>query len=173
MQELDIPIITVTTKGDKEEELRDLAKAMQEAKNQYKIEGIVTGAVGSVYQATRIQQMCADENLYCFNPLWQKDQVELLNELIQDNFTVKIAGIAAYPFDDTWLGKQITQETIQQLVNMQREFKINPAGEGGEIETIVLDGPNFKKQIQTTKTTTVYENHAGVWHIEHAQVIQK
>lgn len=75
---MEIPIIIRKTKGEKEKELNDLKKAIKKAKEKFKIEGIVTGAVESVYQASRIQKICNELNLECFNPLWQMDQIELL-----------------------------------------------------------------------------------------------
>src|SRR3989304_1058713 len=58
-----IPIITKETKGKKENELLDLEEAIKEAKTRYKIEGVITGAVESVYQASRIQKICSTLNL--------------------------------------------------------------------------------------------------------------
>ena len=50
----------------------------------YKIQGIVTGAVESVYQSSRIQKICDKLKLECFNPLWKKEQFELLEDLIKN-----------------------------------------------------------------------------------------
>ena len=69
---LNLPLITVKTKGKKEQELKDLKKAIKQAKSKHKIEGIVTGTIASTYQSTRIQKICNRLNLHCFNPLWQK-----------------------------------------------------------------------------------------------------
>ena len=85
---LEIPLILKKTKGEKEKELEDLEEAVAEAKEDYKIEGIVTGAVESVYQSSRIQKICNKIGIECFNPLWQKDQFELLEELIKSRFEI-------------------------------------------------------------------------------------
>ena len=97
---MNLPIIIKKTKGVKEEELEDLKKAIREAVKEYGIEGVVTGAVGSVYQASRIQKICDELNLFCFNPLWLKDQVELLKELVENKFEVIISGVFAYGFKE-------------------------------------------------------------------------
>ena len=55
---MNIPLLIQKTKGQKEEELKDLEKAIKLAKAKYEIEAIVTGAVESVYQASRIQKIC-------------------------------------------------------------------------------------------------------------------
>ena len=140
-----LPLVVKITEGKKEEELVDLEAAISEAQNQFGIEGIVTGAVESVYQAERIQRICQRLDLWCFNPLWKKNQQALLEEMLEKGFRVLISGIFAYPLDEKWLGKEIAPETIRRLVELQHEYGISPSGEGGEIETTVLDAPMFKR----------------------------
>ena len=165
---VNIPLITVETKGIKEVELNDLKTAIKKAISDYNIEGIITGAVESVYQATRIQKICNELDLWCFNPIWQKDQIELLKELVQNNFKVIFTGIAASPLDETWLGKEINNEIIEKLIEYQKKYKINPAGEGGETESLVTYAPFFKKKILIKNYEIDYENHAGRMNITEA-----
>ncbi|MBU1136032.1 MAG: diphthine--ammonia ligase [Nanoarchaeota archaeon] len=143
-----IPLIIKKTKGEKEEELKDLEKAINDAKKKYNIEGVVTGAVGSVYQASRIQKICDKLGLKCFNPLWKKDQIELLNELIENRFEIIIVGVFAYPLGKEWLGKKIDKEFIEKTKTLKKIYKINPAGEGGEFESFVINCPLFKKKLK-------------------------
>lgn len=145
---MEIPIIIQKTKGKKEQELEDLEKAIKKAKQEYEIEGIVTGAIESVYQSSRIQKICDKLNLECFNPLWQKDQIEYLKELVKNDFKIILTGVFAYPLDESWIGKPIDKEFIELIEKLHDKYKINPAGEGGEFETFVLDCPLFKKPIK-------------------------
>ena len=75
---MEIPLIIQKTKGKKEEELKDLEKAIKKAKNEFNIKAVITGAIASVYQASRIQKICDKLNLKCFNPLWQKNEFKYL-----------------------------------------------------------------------------------------------
>ncbi|MFH0875746.1 MAG: diphthine--ammonia ligase [archaeon] len=163
-----LPLIEVKTAGEKEEELKDLRKAIMFAKKKYKIEGIVTGAIESVYQASRIQKICNDLSLQCINPLWKKNQEQLLYELLENKFEIIISGVFAYPFDESWLGKIIDKKTISELVAFSNKYKINPAGEGGEIETTVLHAPFFKKKIKVIDSFKEYNNYAGIYVIKKA-----
>jgi diphthine-ammonia ligase len=156
-----LPLITVETKGEKEKELVDLKNAIKQAKTDYKIEGIVTGAILSVYQATRIQKICDELDIYCFNPLWQMDQIKLLNELLDNNFEIMITSVNAYPFDETWLGQILSKEMINELIKLQKMFKINPAGEGGETESLVLNAPFFKKKIKVLNYKINHKDYSG------------
>jgi len=146
-QVMNLPIIIQKTKGEKEKELADLETAVKKAKDKYKIEGIVTGALHSVYQTSRIQKICDKLNLKCFNPLWHKDEIQYLEELIKNKFKVLIIGVFAYPLDKSWLGKVIDKESIKDVKKLKEKYKIHPAGEGGEFETFVFDCPLFKKPL--------------------------
>lgn len=161
---MNIPLITQETNGEKEHEIGDLEKAIEKAIKIYKIEGIVTGAVGSVYQSSRIQKICNKLNIECFNPLWQKDQLELLKEIIENKFEVIIVGVAAYPLDKSWLGRKIDNKMINELKNLKEKYSINPAGEGGEYETFVLNSPLFKKKLNVKSSKNHGEKNS--WRME-------
>jgi len=141
---MNIPLIIVKTKGEKEKELRDLEKGIVKAIKEFKIEGIVTGAVESVYQASRVQKICNKLKIECFNPLWQKGQLELLEDLIMEKFEVIIVGVFAEGLDKKWLGRKIDKSFILDIKKLNEKFGISLAGEGGEFESFVLDCPLFK-----------------------------
>jgi len=168
---MEIPIIQKKTEGHKEKELDDLKIAIKEAIDKFSIEGIVTGAVESVYQASRIQKICNELDLWCFNPLWQKDQIELLKEL--QEFEVMITGVFAYPMESNWLGKKINNEVIESLKKIRDKYKISPTGEGGEIETTVTDAPFFKKKIEIIDSKSNFSNNAGILKITKAKLTEK
>jgi diphthine-ammonia ligase len=170
---LELPLVSETSEGKKEEELADLERAIWNAKHQFSIEGVVTGAVESVYQAQRVQRICHNLDLWCFNPLWKMNQQMLLEELLQKRFKVLISGIFAYPLDETWLGKEIDNQIITNLVKLQGEYGISPSGEGGEIETTVLDSPMFKWQIEVLEQSVQASGNSGVLQIRRARLVPK
>ena len=168
-----LPLVHKTTRGEKEDELRDLAAAMRQAMEQHHIEGIVTGAIESVYQAERVQRVCHALGLWCFNPLWKKDQEELLRELISCRFTVMISGVFAEPFDKSWLGGILDDKMLERLLRLRDDYHINPAGEGGEIETTVLDAPMFSRKIAIFEHEIRYDKRSGVYHVKRAGLVGK
>ena len=151
----------------KKTELVDLKEVIQHSKEKYGIEGIVTGALASVYQAVRIQTVCDDLNLWCFNPLWQLPQKTLLRELLSNNIESIITGVAAEPFDDSWLGRSIDSECISDLSRLQESYRINPAGEGGEYESFVINAL-FRNPIKISKSESHYSNFSGRFEIQEA-----
>ncbi len=170
---LGLPLVAKVTEGKKEAELDDLQEAIAEAKQTFHIEGVVTGAVESVYQAERVQRICNRLDLWCFNPLWKQNQKALLEELFGAGFKVIISGVFAYPLDEKWLGKEINADIIRKLVALQQEIGLSPSGEGGEIETTVLDAPLFKKKIEILNYTTEAKGNSGVFRINQARLAPK
>ena len=161
-----IPLLIQKTKGKKEEELKDLKNVILKAKEKYKVEGIVTGALASVYQSSRIQKICDELKLKCINPLWKKNEIKYLKELIKNKFEVIITGVFAYPLDNSWLGRPIDNKFIEKVQILSKKYKIHPAGEGGEFETFVLDCPLFKKPLKITDSKISGEKNSWSMEIE-------
>ncbi|MEA3329830.1 MAG: diphthine--ammonia ligase [Nanoarchaeota archaeon] len=161
---MSLPLITCETTGVKELELIDLKKAIKKAINKYKIEGVITGAIQSVYQSSRIQRICDELKIKCLNPIWGKDEIVLLKELIKNKFKVIVIGVAAYPLEKSWLGRKIDKYFIKEVKELQKKYKINPAGEGGEFETFVLDCPMFLRKLKVIESKVI-ENQ-GAWKLE-------
>ncbi|KAF5436501.1 asparagine synthase (glutamine-hydrolyzing) [Candidatus Methanophagaceae archaeon] len=141
-----MPIVTKETAGEKEKELDDLRAAFRAAKEEYGIEGVITGALWSTYQKERVERIATEEHLKVFSPLWHTNQETELR-LVVSNFEVIFSGVSAYGLDKSWLGRRITLEDVDRLVELNKRFKFNIAGEGGEFESLVLDGPMFKKRV--------------------------
>jgi ABC transporter with metal-binding/Fe-S-binding domain ATP-binding protein len=156
-----LPVIIHETSGEKEKELADLKDAINSAVKKYVIGGIVTGAIGSVYQSSRIQSICDSLGLECFNPLWQKDQVLLLRELTNKNFDVILVGVFGEGLDG-FIGKRIDTALIDELVILHKKIGINPAGEGGEFESFVLDAPFFRKRLKINSSSIEKDDSGGI-----------
>ncbi len=170
---LGLPLVSMVTEGKKEEELTDLEAAIIEAKEKFQIDGVVSGAVESAYQASRVQRICNHLNVWSFNPLWKHDQQMLLKTLVSKNFCVVISGVFAYPLDEKWLGARIDPLVIARLVQFQGQYGISPSGEGGEIETTVLDAPMFKQKIEIVNYATEARGNSGNFIIKEAQLVSK
>ncbi len=166
---INIPLVTQTTKGKKEEELSSLKHIL----STLKIDGVISGAIASEYQRTRIEQVCHDLNIKSFTPLWHKDQALLLQDMIKAGFMIKIVGIFADGFDESYLGRTIDQQIFSDLQRIQKEKKINIVGEGGEYETLVVDGPIFHKRIILTDTEKQWKRDHGILLVKQAKLEEK
>jgi diphthine-ammonia ligase len=168
-----LPLVTVETEGIEEVELADLSRAISLAVEHHNIEGVVTGALLSVYQATRIQRICRNLDLWCFNPLWYTDQDAYMELLIRSGFRAVVTGVFSAPFDATWLGRMIDHEALKDLKQYARKHRITLTGEGGEYETLVLDAPFFAKRIVIEESTEEYCNYRGILRVRCASLEAK
>ena len=161
---MELPLLTQKTKGIKEDELRDLEKVLKLAIKKYKIQGVISGAIASRYQYERIDNICKKLGIESYTPLWQKDELEYINELIENKFKVIITGVAAYPLDEKWLGKEINRDFVNKAIDLNNKHKINIIGEGGEFETFVLDCPLFKRSLKVKDKKISGKNNS--WRLE-------
>jgi len=166
-----IPLVVQETDGLEEKELYDLTVAIQRGAREYGLEGIVTGAIQSVYQASRIERICHLENLWCFSPLWLCDQEQYLSSLITDGFEVIIAGVFAEPLDETWLGIPLDLSFLERMKKINKKYHVSLAGEGGEYESFVCNAPFFKKRITIMDAETWFLHGAGGYVITQAELV--
>jgi len=167
-QALNIPHLTIKTKGQKEKELKDLDSLIKKAKKDYYIEGIVTGALFSNYQRKRIEKICDKNNIKIFSPLWHMNQEKEMENILKLNFKFIIIKIAAYGLDKSFLGKEITLEDLEKLKELNKKFSFNVAGEGGEFETFVTDMPLFNKRIKIEGKKIMENENTGEFIITNA-----
>ncbi len=152
-----LPIMIHNTLGKKEAELKDLEDAIKKAKKRYDFSTLFTGALHSEYQASRIEAICKKLKIKCINPLWHKDEIEYLKELLNTKFKIMIIGIFAFPLDKSWLGRIIDKKFIEEVSQLKDKYKIHAAGEGGEFETFVLNCPLFKKELEVVAYKDIKE----------------
>jgi len=164
-----IPVVKHETEGVKDEEVEDLRRLIESLD----VKGIVSGAIASNYQKNRIDDICRQLKLESITPLWHKDPLEILREMMRLEFNVIITGVFAHGLDDRWLGKKIDLATVDDLVKLNRQYGVSIVGEGGEYETLVLDAAFFKKRIKIIKTDKVWKGQNGYFLVSEAQVESK
>jgi ABC transporter with metal-binding/Fe-S-binding domain ATP-binding protein len=170
---MDIPIIFKTTLGVKEEELKDLSDAIQEAKTQFGIKGIVSGAIFSNYQRKRIDDIAGELGLKSFSPLWKMKPKELLMDMVDCGFKMIISAVAAEGLGPEWLGREIDAKVISELSDLHNTCYVCTAGEGGEFETTVLDAPFFKKQVKILDAEKIWDGKSGTYNFKYAELVDK
>lgn len=156
----DIPLIKKDTKAEKEKELEDLKNALKKAK-EYGIEGVISGAVASEYQRTRLERVCHELGLKSFTPLWHKDQEQLLRAEAKC-MEIMIVGVYAEGLDERWLGRVIDKEAIDEL---SQNKLLSPVGEGGEFETLTVNAPFFRERLETVEIKKEWDGTRGQIHL--------
>jgi len=166
---LDIEHIEHGTRGEKESELDDLRDALAPLD----VDGVVTGAIASDYQAARIDRICFELGIRSFNPLWRWDQEQVLNDMVGDGFEVLIVGAYADGLGKEWLGRTLDENAIRELRSISEKRGINVSGEGGELETLVVNGPNFHKRVEIVDSEVVWSGNGGELLVKDARLVEK
>lgn len=166
-QALDIPLISAETDGVKEEELEDLKREFENLKS-LGVEAIYTGALYSTYQKSRIEKLGSDVGLEVISPYWHVNELEYMREIVSLGFKIIISGVAAWGLDESWLGRVIDDDAIDELIKIHDKYYVDLAFEGGEAETLAIDGPIFKKRIKILKDKKEWHLDSGVYIIEDA-----
>jgi predicted ATP pyrophosphatase (TIGR00289 family) len=164
-----LPLLKAETSGVKEEELKDLENALRELD----IEGVVSGAIASEYQKSRIDSICEKLGLASIAPLWGREPIELLREMLDAKFDMIITSVAAQGFDEDWLGRRIDEGALRDLAELNRKYGVNLSGEGGEYESLVLDAPFFKKRIEVVEAERIWRGTNGYLLIKQTNLVEK
>ncbi len=110
--------------------------------------GLVTaGATASDYQRLRFALAAYEAGLEVLTPIWGVDPEEYMRWLVEDGFVFILTSVQAYGLPPSLLGKPVTREMVEEIIERGRRYGFNPAFEGGEAETLVLDAPLFRKRL--------------------------
>lgn len=149
-----------TARGDAE--LEPLEAALEDLVSDG-LQGVTVGAVESEFQHHRIGAMANRLGIDVFDPLWQRDALSLLTEMVDAGLEIIVIAVAADGFEKTWLGRTIDADAIAELADLRDRFGVHPMGEGGEYETLVTDGPHMARPLRFEATT---EWHGTRGHLE-------
>lgn len=170
---MNIPLLVQKTKGEKEKELDDLESAIKKAIEKYQINAVITGAVESVYQASRIQKICDKLKIECFNPLWHINPDKYWDEFLENKFELIIIAVAADGLGEEWLGKKINRTSLEKLKEIEKKYRIHPLFEGGEAETFVVDCPLFYKKLKIMRAEKIFFRNNGIYDLKEIELIDK
>ena len=160
----DLGAAEATDSGDQgDAELEPLEAALEDLAAEMDLAGVTAGAVESEYQTNRIQGMCDRLGIDLFAPLWQEDPRELGAAMIDAGFEIRIVQVAAHGLDESWLGRTLDRDALDELVRLNEEYGVHVLGEGGEFETFVTDGPHMSRPVEL-EYETVWEGTRG--HLE-------
>ena len=155
--------IQVISSGIENDEIDELENSIRNSIGN-EIDALVVGALRSDYQKTRIERMCEKLGIISFCPMWHHDPELHMNSLVNHGFDVRIISVSSEGLDESWLGRKITRESLDELIQLSRKYRFNLDGEGGEFETITLNAPHFKKSIHCEGEIS-WDGVRGAWNI--------
>ncbi|OAA43189.1 Rossmann-like alpha/beta/alpha sandwich fold protein [Metarhizium rileyi] len=148
--------------GDETESMMPLLRAVMARHPE--ANALCSGAILSTYQRTRVESVATRLGLVPLSYLWKypilpsvpgrpSEEVQLLRDMATAGVEARIIKVASAGLDESLLWENVTSETgISRVKVSLRRFGTAEGaslGEGGEFETIVVDGPAalFKKRI--------------------------
>jgi predicted ATP pyrophosphatase (TIGR00289 family) len=168
-----LQIVTYNIESEGEDEKYEFSKHLQDIKNKFSIEGIAAGAIASQYQRRRMEDAAKRLGLQIYTPLWGMNPSKLLLDQLESGLEIIIVSTAALGLDSSWLGRRLDKNLAQELERQREKHGVNPAGEGGEYETFVLDGPLFQKKITVNRFHKSWQDDRGFLEIVDAELKEK
>ncbi len=139
-QALQIPLLPVPTEGE------NYHLAMENALLIARERGAEFACFGDIdLEANRRwgEERCANAGLEPIYPLWQKDRVENVRELLALGYRCLIKSIDRRLLPEALLGKILDEEVLREM----EACGIDICGENGEYHTLVADGPIFHRPL--------------------------
>ena len=140
------------------------------AKKTFDFEGIVHGGILSEYQKNKFESLCKKNNLKLISPLWQKNALAYMEELLANNFEFIVSSVSSGGLNESWLGKKIGISELHELEKLAKEFQFNLNFEGGEAETFVISCPLFKNRIDIISSNKIWDGIRGRFEIVEAEL---
>lgn len=166
-----IPQIYIKSESNETEiEKTLLKKTLKQAKSEYDLDGLVHGGILSNFQKNIFEKVCSELNLKLISPLWHKDQLEYMKNLINSDFHFIITSVSSDGLDENWLGKEITFDDLSKLEQLAKKFGFNMNFEGGEAETLVINCPLFSNSIKILKSRKFWDGIRGRFEILDAKL---
>lgn len=128
------------------DEVEDLFNALSLVRSSHGFEGVSSGAILSTYQRNRVANACERLGLASMVPLWQREQGELLSEMIDYGIDARVIKVASSALHKSCLNMNLS-EMREYMNHKNYKYEMNYCGEGGEYETVTLDCRHFRNKI--------------------------
>jgi len=159
--------VQAPTSGEKEAELEDLKGTLAGLD----IDGVVSGTVASSYQRGRVDRICEELGVEHIAPLWGREGAALLGEMLRVGLVAIFTAVAAMGLDQSWLGRRLDGEAVSDLLSLNRRYGVDPCGEGGEFETLVLYAPWFVGRLEVVRSRVEWDGVRGRLVVEEARLV--
>lgn len=110
-----------------------------------------------------VEATCAALGVTALLPLWRRERLVLLRELLAEGFVAQIVAVRESVLPKSLLGEFLDSALLRWLGSR----RIDSAGENGEYHTLVIDGPLFSWPLQLESGRSVLRD--GVWFLDMLQ----
>ncbi len=142
---LGLPLLEAEAAGD---ELEALAALLERGRRECGCTHVSVGALRSDSQRLRFELAAHLAGVRLFAPNWGRDQELYMRELVASGVRFILVSAQAYGLGPELLGRVVDEGLLEEILRRARRYGFNPAFEGGEAETLVVDAPLFKEALE-------------------------
>ncbi len=146
---------------------REEAEEIEKVLRRLDVEALILGGVGlQETQIKEVKRVAKEFGIEVIVPYENYTSEELLEEEVKSGFEIMITQVASDGLGPEWLGRRITEETLEELKRISKKFGMDVLGEGGYYDTLTLDGPIFKKRIEVSGFHKVWDERTSSGRLE-------
>ncbi len=161
---LNLPLLEWPVAEGPDEEVSELGRALACTKRAFNLDGLVSGAIASEYQRTRLDAIGHRVGLKSFAPLWHKEPMSYVRGLLAAGYDIAFSRVAAGGVPNAWASKRLDDAKLASLA--ASSLRPNVAGEGGEFETLVLDAPCYLRRLVVDRSHVEATPSRATWVVE-------
>lgn len=164
-----IGLTWIPVRAPQDEEKESLKYALSDIDADY----LITGGIASVYQKVKFDEVCEQSKMKHYAPLWGTSPTDLYDKILRLKMNVIIVSVAAYGLEEEWLGRHLNEETVKLLLGRAEKYRFNAVGEGGDLDTLVLDAPLYRKKLIPSKMIREWHGDRGRLVISELDEVEK
>ena len=137
---------------------RKEADIVKDVAKKHPVDALVLGGTGlQETQIKSIREAVFDLGIEVFAAHTGEDHTALVEDMIRRGYDIRITQIAADGLNESWLGRQLTPETFEELKALSVKYGFHAGAEGGHYDTLVIDAPFLQKKLEITDAEKVME----------------
>ena len=160
---LELPLSTLTLGSDKSIIIDELGVNLASQG----LDGIVSPVISSEYVRGVVSRACEGINIESFFPLWGIKPLTLLEDLVRIGFEVVFSRLKG---PESFIGRKLDDEFLKVIRGLSSNGRYGMRELFGDYETLVVDGPLFRRRINTIFNIEK-EDNTWVMRVTHAHLI--
>jgi diphthine-ammonia ligase len=122
---------------------------LEKMRTEMGIDAVITGDIAEVGGSPNwIRERSRPVRMRVHTPLWGRDRMVLLEQLLSHGFKVLFSCIKKRWLTESWVGRELDARAIADLQIVRERTGLDLCGEEGEYHTLVADGPQFARAIR-------------------------
>ena len=171
-QQLDIRhILTGCDVADPKLEADIVKKIVVEQQKEDPVDAVILGGTGLQETQLRSIKEALAPDIDVFAAHADMDHEEVVRDMLAQGYSFVISQVASDGLM-SWLGKKITKDNYDALVQDANKFGFHVGFEGGYADTFVVEGPLYSKALELRNVTKVVDDqYSG--HLEVKKILLK